>query len=64
MCRESAFDGRTAEQCIALMRACWDSEWDILPDDLTYGERMYAGLMGKLSDECKSRLARDLGHGQ
>lgn len=34
MTRESAWDGFTAEECLAIVRACWASPWDILADDL------------------------------
>lgn len=35
MCREDAIDGYTAEELVILVRACWASDWDVLPDDLS-----------------------------
>jgi hypothetical protein len=60
MTNESAFDSFTAEQCIKLIRACWASKWDILPDDLTGVERGYAAVHGVLSEECTLRLEKAL----
>jgi hypothetical protein len=59
--REAAFDGFTAEECVRLVRACWGSKWDILPDELLHEERLEAAKTGKLSAECEDRLDRDLG---
>jgi len=59
--RESAYDGFTAEECLNMMRACWDSGWDIFPDALTPEERRGAARNGKLSDRALGRLERDLG---
>jgi hypothetical protein len=53
---ESAFDGLSAEQCIKLIRACWSSPWDVLPDELGHDERRYAALHGKLSRSTNRRL--------
>jgi hypothetical protein len=49
--RESAFDGYTAEECLNMIRACWASQWDILPDELTPEEREYAALHGRIGDK-------------
>lgn len=59
--RESAFDGYTAEQCINMMRACWRSDWDILPDALTDAEREYAARYGFLSGPAMRRLKKEYG---
>jgi hypothetical protein len=59
--RESAFDGFTAEECVRLVRACWGSKWDILPDHLLHEERLEAARTGKLSEACEERLDHDLG---
>jgi hypothetical protein len=58
--RESAYEGFTAEECLAMIRACWDSGWDILPDALTPEERDYAAKHGKLSARTQKRLQRVL----
>ena len=63
MTREAAFDGFTAEECMRLVRACWGSQWDILPDELLHEERLEAAKTGKLSAACEERLDRDLGGG-
>lgn len=54
--RESAFDGCTAEQCLNLLRACWRSGWDILPDELTQEERAESAQSGLLSVAAQARL--------
>lgn len=59
--REDALSGFSAEQVLRLMRACWASPWDILPDALTEDERAAAAARGTLSPECVARLERDLG---
>jgi hypothetical protein len=41
--RESALDGFTSEQLIAIVRACWASGWDVYVDDLS-------------SDQCRAIL--------
>jgi len=56
MTRESAFDGFTVEECLRLIRACWTSKWDILPDDLLSSEREYAAEHGRLSESAERRL--------
>jgi hypothetical protein len=61
MCKESCFDGYTAEQCIKMIRACWMSGWDILPDDLTHEERVFAATYGRLPDFAMTRLEKALG---
>ncbi len=61
LCRESAYEGFTAEACLNMIRACWASPWDILPDALTDGERKEAARDGKLSDNCMKRLAHEFG---
>ena len=61
MTTESAFDGLTVEECVRLVRACWKSKWDILPDDLTFEERRKAADTGRLPEACEDRLDRDLG---
>lgn len=35
MCVESFWDRFTAEEILALFRACWASGWDFLPDEWT-----------------------------
>jgi hypothetical protein len=62
-CRESAYDGFTAEECLNMLRACWASGWDMLPDMLTLTERSFAARNGKVSAACAKRLERDLGGG-
>jgi hypothetical protein len=61
MTTESAFDTYTAEQVILVMRACWASGWDILPDDLLASERAHAAVHGVLSEECLARLKEKWG---
>lgn len=58
---ESSYDGFTAEECLNMIRACWVSGWDILPDSLFPEERRGAARYGKLSKRCLARLERDLG---
>lgn len=60
-CRESCFDGFTAVQVLQMVRACWRTPWDILPDELTRDEREYAAAEGKVSNACMVRLKRELG---
>ena len=60
MTRESAFDGFSAEECLRLIRACWASKWDILPDDLLPEELEYAATHGRLSKGTELRLAEVL----
>jgi hypothetical protein len=56
--REDAFDAFTLEEVVRLMRACWGSKWDMLPDDLLPEERRYAADHGALDTECLRRLER------
>ena len=60
MSTESAVDPFSAEQVIRIVRACWASPWDLLPDMLTLAERRYAAKHGKLSDACARRLDREM----
>lgn len=61
MCRESAFDRFSANECMKMIRACWGSGWDILPDDLTDEERRFASEHGRLPDFAMVRLEKELG---
>lgn len=61
MCRESCFDGFTAVQVLQMVRACWRTPWDILPDDLTREEREYAAAEGKVSNAAMVRLKEEFG---
>lgn len=61
MCRESCFDGYNAEQCLKMIRACWGSGWDVLPDDLTHAERVFCAEHGRMPDFAMVRLEKDLG---
>lgn len=56
MCTESCFDMFSAAECIKLIRACWGSGWDILPDELTHEERVFASIHGRISDAARVRL--------
>jgi len=60
MSAETAVDPFTAEQVIRIVRACWASPWDLLPDMLTLAERRYAAKHGKLSDACNRRLDKEM----
>lgn len=57
---EAAVDDFDTEQVIRIVRACWGSEWDIYPDNLTASERRYAAKHGALSQACVKRLDRDM----
>lgn len=59
--RESTFDGLTSEGCLNLMRACWASDWDILPDELLQSEVEFAAEYAKLSDPALKRLRERFG---
>lgn len=61
MCRESCFDGFSANECMKMIRACWGSGWDILPDDLTPEERRFCSEHGRLPDFACVRLEEELG---
>lgn len=61
MCRESALDGFSPEQLINMVTACWKSDWDIVPSDLTNDERQYAADMRQLSTETLARLEETYG---
>ena len=64
MCRESAFDGFSAEECVRMIRACWTSKWDVLPDDLLPEERYEAAATGKLPEEAEARLDAEYDDGE
>ena len=55
-----AVDPFTAEECLNIVRACWGSKWDILPDNLTREELKYAARHGSLSVRCNARLDKEL----
>lgn len=61
MCRESALDGFSAEECLNMIRACWRSEWDILPDDLPIEEREFAARNARLSARAVRALKKRFG---
>ena len=60
MSAETAVDPFTAEQVIRIVRACWSSPWDLLPDMLTDSERWHAAKHGRLSAACVRRLDREM----
>jgi hypothetical protein len=61
MTRESAFDGLDPFQVVRVMRACWGSPWDILPDELTEDEKMHAAHTGTLDETANERLNKRFG---
>jgi hypothetical protein len=53
---EEVFDDLSVEETIKLIRACWDSEFDIYADALSPSERAFAARTGKLSKKAVDRL--------
>lgn len=53
---EEVFDDLSVEETINLIRACWDSEFDIYADNLLPAERAFAARTGKLSKKAVDRL--------
>jgi hypothetical protein len=60
-CNESAYDGFTMNEVVNMLRACRDSDWDILPDELYADERKSAGRTGVLTEICVKRLKEKYG---
>jgi len=53
---EEVFDDLSVEETIKLIRACWDSDFDIYADDLWPDERSFAARNGRLSKSAVKRL--------
>lgn len=59
--REDAISDYTPDQLVNLFRACWASDWDIFPDELTREERDHAACRGVLSVDTTERLRERYG---
>lgn len=53
--------GFSAVECLKLLVACIDSDWDICPSDLETPERQFAAKHGKLSVKTVVRLRKKYG---
>ena len=57
---EAALDGFTPAECVRLLGACIESDFDITPDDLTPSERRSAAHTGRLGTNCLWRLKESM----